>query len=115
MEAGETVAAGQAVVTLADLTRLRIEGEADEADAGVLEVGQPVVVSAEGHPGQAWRGRVEEVGEAVTPRRLKTQDPRRASDTRILPLSVALLDPLPLKLGTTVQLEIGAARRPSRP
>lgn len=104
--AGETVAAGQPVVTVADLTRLQIEAEADEADAGALGVGATVLITADGYPGRTWRGRLEELGEAVTPRRLRTQDPRRASDTRILSMKVGALTPLPLKLGTTVQIAI---------
>lgn len=106
VDAGETVEAGDPIATVADLSRLRVDAEADEADAGVLVVGAPVEVSADGYPGRRWRGRVEEIAESVTLRRLKPQDPGRPTDTRILAVKVALSEPTPLKLGATVELRI---------
>jgi hypothetical protein len=41
-------------------------------------------------------------------RRLKPQDPARPADTRVVGLKVALSEPTPLKLGTTVDLRIEA-------
>jgi HlyD family secretion protein len=101
---------GARVVTLADLGRLRIEGEADEADAGALALGAPVTITSDGFPGRSWKGRVEEIPDAVTLRRLKPQDPGRPTDTRILAVKVALLEPTPLRLGTTVELRIAGGR-----
>jgi HlyD family secretion protein len=112
VDAGQTVEAGDAAFTIADLSRLRIEGEAHEADAGVVAIGAPVIISAEGFPGRAWRGRVEEVPDSVTLRRLKPQDPSRPTDTRILAVKVAFSEPTPLKLGTTVELKIDPAPVP---
>lgn len=105
-EPGETLDAGAPVVTIADLGRLRVEAEADEADAGALAPGATVVVTAEGWPGRAFSGRVEELGASVTLRRVRPQDPGRATDTRVLPVKVAFTEPTPLKLGTTVELRI---------
>lgn len=106
VDPGETVEAGDPVATVADLRRLRIEGEADEADAGSLAVGAEVRISADGFPGQEWAGRIEEVAESVTLRALKPQDPGRPTDTRILAVKVALAEPTPLRLGTTVELKV---------
>jgi RND family efflux transporter MFP subunit len=110
-QAGETLEAGQRVLTLADLTRLRIEAEADEADADALGVGAPVSITCEAFPGRAWRGRVEDIPRSVTLRRLKPQDPGRPTDTRILAVKVAFAEPTPLKLGATVELKIAALGR----
>src|SRR5712692_7242205 len=107
-QAGETLEAGQRVLTLADLTRLRIEAEADEADAAALGMGAPVSITCEAFPGRAWRGRVEDIPRSVTLRRLKPQDPGRPTDTRILAVKVAFAEPTPLKLGATVELKIEA-------
>jgi HlyD family secretion protein len=109
-QGGETVESGARIVTLADLKRLRIEGEADEADAGALAVGAPVAITSDGFPGRSWKGRVEEIPDSVTLRRLKPQDPGRPTDTRILAVKVAFLEPTPLRLGTTVELRIGPPR-----
>ena len=110
VDPGETVEAGDPVATIADLRRLRIEGEADEADAGALGVGASVEVSADGYPGETWAGHVEEVADSVTLRALKPQDPGRPTDTRILAVKVALDETTPLRLGTTVELRIAPAR-----
>lgn len=105
---GETVQVGDALVTLADLSRLRVEGEADEADARALVVGSPVEIVADGYPGRPFRGSIEEVADSVTLRRLKPQDPARPTDTRILTVKVAFNERTPLKLGTTVELRVAS-------
>ena len=110
MDAGQTIESGDEAFTLADLTRLRVEGEAHEADAGAIALGASVRITAEGYPGQSWKGRVEEVPGSVTLRRLKPQDPSRPTDTRILAVKVAFAEKSPLKLGTTVELRIQPAR-----
>jgi HlyD family secretion protein len=105
-DAGETVDSGARIVTLADLARLRIEGEADEADAGSLAIGAAVAITSDGFPGRSWKGRVEEIPDSVTLRHLKPQDPSRPTDTRVLAVKVAFLEPTPLRLGTTVELRV---------
>jgi RND family efflux transporter MFP subunit len=106
VDAGQTVEPGDEAFTLADLSRLRVEGEAHEADAGSISLGAPVRIRAEGYPDQSWQGRVEEIPDSVTLRRLKPQDPSRPTDTRILAVKVAFAEKTPLKLGTTVELRI---------
>jgi HlyD family secretion protein len=111
VDAGQTVEAGDEAFTIADLSRLRVEGEAHEADAGAVALGARVRIAAEGYPAQSWSGRVEEIPDSVTLRRLKPQDPSRPTDTRILAVKVAFAEKNPLKLGTTVELRIEPAGR----
>ncbi len=111
VDAGQMVEAGDHTFTVADLGNLRIEGEAHEADAGAVRLGAAVRVTADGYPGRSWKGRVEEIPGAVTLRRLKPQDPSRPTDTRVLAVKVALAEPVPLKLGTTVDLRIAPPER----
>jgi len=106
VDAGQMVETGDHAFTVADLDRLRIEGEAHEADAHAVTLGADVSISAEGYPGQTWRGRVEEVPDSLTLRRIKPQDPSRPTDVRVLAVKVAFAEPVPLKLGTTVDLRI---------
>ncbi len=110
VDAGETVDVGTRIVTVADLGRLRIEGEADEADAAGVAAGAAVTITADGYPGKTWRGTVEEVADSMTLRKLKPQDPGRPTDTRILAVKVAFVEQTPLRLGTTVELRIQAGR-----
>lgn len=108
-DAGETIAVGGPIATLADLDRLRVEGEADEADTSALAVGASVEITAGGYPG-SFKGQIEEVADSVTLRRLKPQDPSRPTDTRIVTVKVAFAEKTPLKLGTTVELKIEPRR-----
>ena len=95
------------LVTIANLDKTRVEAEVDEFDAGRVELGAEVQVTAEGFTGQSWKGTVEEIPDAVLPRRLRPQDPGRPSDTRVLLVKVALAEPTPLKLGQRVEVAIG--------
>jgi HlyD family secretion protein len=104
--AGETVTAGETIVTIADLSRMRIEAEIDEYDAARVKVGGRVRVRAEGYEGQQWRGTIEEVPDSVISRRLKPQDPSKPIDTRVLLVKVAMTEPTPLKLGQRVDIEV---------
>lgn len=108
-ERGETVSAGARLLTLADPTRTRIEAEVDEFDAPRVALGDEAIISVEGHPGEQWSGRVEEVPPDVVPSRLRPQDPGRPSDTNVLLVKIALAGPSPLKLGQRVQVEITRA------
>lgn len=103
--AGEAVSPGARVVRLADLSRTRIEAEVDEFDLSRLHIGSPVEIAAEGSPTR-WKGHVEELPDAVGPRKLKPEDPSRPTDIRVLLVKVAPDGPLPLKLGQKVELRI---------
>lgn len=106
VQPGEHVQEGESLVTIADLDRIRVEAEVDEFDTGRVLLGAPVQVTAEGYTGQSWPARVEEIPDAVVPRRLKPQDPGKPSDTRVLLVKIALDGKTPLKLGQRVEVEI---------
>ena len=72
-DSGEGVRAGQAILTVVDLHRLRVEAEVDEFDAHRVTVGTAVVVKAEGYPG-SWRAKVEEIPDTVARRSVRPQD-----------------------------------------
>lgn len=111
VNAGQMVDRGDPAFVIADLDRLRIEGEAHEADAARVRAGATVEIRADGYPGQTFRGRVEEIPGSVTLRRIKPQDPARPTDVRVLALKVAFEGKSPLKLGTTVDLVVSSSGR----
>jgi len=105
-EERETLPPGARLLTIADLSRLRIEAEVDEFDAARVTVGMPVSVTAEGNPG-SWKGTVEEVPSMITKRRTKPDDPTRPTDTRVLLVKIKLADASSLRLGQRVEVAIG--------
>jgi RND family efflux transporter MFP subunit len=108
VNAGQMVDRGDAAFMVADLRRVRIEGEAHEADADRVAIGAEVEIRADGFPGKSFHGRVEEIPGSVTLRRIKPQDPARPTDVRVLALKVAFEGETPLKLGSTVDLVVSA-------
>ena len=106
VDQGEFVNAGAPLVTVADLSKLRIEAEVGEFDAGRVRVGAAVTIRAEGYEGKAWQGSVEEIPDQVVPRALRPLDPSRPVDTRVLLVKVRLNEVVPLRLGQRVEVEI---------
>ncbi len=104
-EPGETVQAGAKIVTLVDLSRTRVEAEVDEFDAANVRLGDRATITAEGYDGQ-WQGRVEEVPDVVSQRRIKPTDPSKPSDVRVILVKIALDGPVPLKLGQRLEVRI---------
>lgn len=107
VQPGEHVEAGEPLVSVADLSRVRIEAEVDEFDAGRVALGAPVQIAAEGYDQTTWRGTVEEIPDAVVGRRQKPLDPGKPSDTRVLLVKIAFDEATPLKLGQRVEVRIG--------
>lgn len=105
VEPGETISSGAELVTIADLTRTRVEAEVDEFDAARVKLGATVIVEAEGFP-RGWKGTIEEIPDSVVNRRLKPQDPSKPIDTRVLLVKVAFAEETPLKLGQRVEVKI---------
>lgn len=109
VNAGETVAAGDELLTIANLKKTRVEAEIDEYDVARVHLGAPVNVMAEGFE-HGWRGTIEEIPDSVVNRRLKPQDPSKPIDTRVLLVKVAFAEATPLKLGQRVEVRIDGQR-----
>lgn len=106
VDPGETVTPATPLLTIADLTRLRVEAEVDEFDIPRVTVNAAATISAEGYSDITWRGRVEEIADAVVPRQTRPEDPGRPADTRVLVVRIAFLEKNPLRLGQRVEIEI---------
>jgi HlyD family secretion protein len=107
VEPGETVSAAAPLMTIVDLSRLRVEAEVDEFDIEAVSSRAEVTITAEGYPDRRWRGEVEEIAAAVVARQLRPEDPGRPADTGVLPVKIAFREPCPLKLGQRVEIVIG--------
>jgi len=105
VHAGETVDAGDELLTIADLKKTRVEAEIDEYDVARVSLGAVVGVTAEGFE-RGWKGTIEEIPDSVVNRRLKPQDPSKPIDTRVLLVKVAFAEATPLKLGQRVEVRI---------
>ena len=105
VEAGAYVSPGAPIVTLVDLTRLRVQAEIGEFDTARVALGAKVTLRAEGYA-PTWRGSVEEIPDEVVARQMKPLDPSRPVDTRVLLVKIRLDEPVPLRLGQRVEVEI---------
>jgi RND family efflux transporter MFP subunit len=112
-EAGESVKAGLPILTIADLSALRVRAEIDEDDVGRLALAQEASITSDAYPGRVFTGRVIEIGERVGKRSIKLEDPSKISDTKVLEAKIELPVEMKsdLKLGMTVDVRIDAVRR----
>jgi HlyD family secretion protein len=107
VEPGETVNVASPLVTIVDLTKLRVEAEVDEFDIPGITSQARATITAEGYAGRRWKGEVEEIADTVVARQTRPEDPGRPSDTRVLLVKIAFRESCPLKLGQRVEVEIG--------
>ena len=112
-EAGESVTAGTPILTIADVSAVRVRAEIDEDDVGRLALGLEAVITSDAYPGRVFAGRVIEIGERVGKRSITLEDPSKISDTKILEAKIELPEAVKsdLKLGMTVDVKIDLVRR----
>lgn len=115
IQPGESAAPGERLVTVCDLSRTCIEAEVDEFDAPRVAVGAEVTITAEGFGPASWRGTVEEVPDRVSDRNIRPEDPGRPIDASVLLVKIALTEPVPLKLGQRLEVEIRSPAPVSSP
>jgi HlyD family secretion protein len=92
MRAGESVSdmRDAPVVTLADLSVLRVRVEVDETDVGKIRVGQKAYVTADAYEGEKFWGRVVRLGQVLGKKNVRTDEPSERVDTKILETLVEL-------------------------
>ena len=65
VQQSDFVPAGNTLLQLADLTKIRIRAFFDEPEIGKLGVGQPVKVIWDAKPGRSWSGHIERVPSTI--------------------------------------------------
>jgi cobalt-zinc-cadmium efflux system membrane fusion protein len=64
---GDVVDSSNTLLSLADLSRVYVDGQAYERDLGKIRLGQPVRISLEAYPGQVFQGRVAAIRDILDP------------------------------------------------
>ena len=94
------------ILTIADLSQLRVRAEIDEADVGSVRLAQRAYVTAPAYGDRRFDGRVIRVANALGRKNVSTGDPTERVDTKVLETLIEL-DPgtsLPLGLRVTCYL-----------
>jgi HlyD family secretion protein len=101
---GETVAPSPevALMTMGDMSGLRVRAELEERDVSKVRVGQTVVVKSDGFPGREFTGKVVIVAQSLAPPRLASRGPRRPNDVDVLDVQIDIDGATPLLSGMRV-------------
>jgi ABC exporter DevB family membrane fusion protein len=104
MKSGESVSEMREnpIVTMADISRLRVRMDVDEADVGKLQVGHRAYVAAEAFTGEKFYGRVVRIGQLLGKKNVRTDEPSERVDTKILETLIELEDGRKLAPGLRV-------------
>ena len=89
---GELVAASpeQPVLSIGDLSALRVRAELEERDVPKVRLGQAVVVRSDAYAGREFSGRVTRIAKTMAPSRISQRGPRRPNDLDALEIMVEL-------------------------
>ncbi len=106
LDVGEVTAPQVPLVTIADLSAVRVNAEVDETDIGIVRVGDRVEVIARAYPNRVFQGRVQEIADYVGIRAIRPNNPAVNVGLKIVQVKVALDEKTPLKLGMSVDITI---------
>jgi HlyD family secretion protein len=96
--------AGPPIMSIGDVSALRVRAEVNEQDLGRIRVGQTVLVRAGAFHGREFEGKVSSIARVVGPSRINSGDPRKFSDVDVLEVLVDLPNPGPLVVGEQVDV-----------
>lgn len=97
-------AADVALVTVGDLSAMKVRAEVEERDATKVRVGQRVVVRADAFPGKEFDGVVTSVAPSLGTPRIAVRGPRRPNDVEVLEVQADLDGTPPLLTGMRVDV-----------
>jgi HlyD family secretion protein len=97
LKAGETVSSSPGVtptpiITVADVSILRVRIDVDEADVSKVKLGQRVYVRADAYGHEQFWGRVIRIGQVLGKKNIHTDQPTERMDTKILETLIELDD-----------------------
>jgi HlyD family secretion protein len=90
------------VITLGDLSGLRVRAELEERNVGKVVIGQAVLVRSDALPDHSFKGRVSYVGLAATPKRIGTRQSGSQQAENVIEALVELEGGAPLLPGMRI-------------
>lgn len=105
-KAGETVTPSpeQVLVSVGDLSALRVKAEFEERDIGKVRIGQIAVVRSDAFAGKDFEGKVVAIAQALAPSRLGQRGPRKPTDVDVLEVVIDLASQTGLLPGMRVDV-----------
>lgn len=112
-EPGElvTITPPEVLIAMADLDRLQLRVEIDEADVGRVAVGQKGYATADAFGQKQYPGTITRLTRELGRKSLRTDDPRAKNDTRVLEALFTLDGAAPLPLGLRMDVSIETVAR----
>ena len=104
------------IVTLGDLSRLRVRAEVDESDIAAIATGQKAYITAEAYGSKRFTGTLTRVASALGKKRIVSDDPADREDRKVLEAFIDLAPgtSLPSGLRVDVFIETGDSFRGRR-
>ena len=104
LRVGEAVSSFQVepVVTISDMTHLRVRAEVDEMDIGRICPGQSVELELLAVKGKVLHGKVLRLGKSMGRKRVESNDPNEREDVRVLEVLIDIEEKEALPLGLRV-------------
>jgi ABC exporter DevB family membrane fusion protein len=102
--------------SLADESVRHVRAEVDERDISKVRLGQTSIITADGFPGQRFKGQVIQISHAMKPKSILSDDPSQKIDRDVLEVTIELKDSkevLPVGLRVTAQMIAATEQRPS--
>jgi HlyD family secretion protein len=94
----------QPLMSLGDLSALRVRAELDERDVGKIKLGDNVAVRADVFGGREFAGKVTNIAPIIRPARINLSEPRNPTDFSVMEVLIHLADPGPLVVGMKVDV-----------
>jgi ABC exporter DevB family membrane fusion protein len=102
LRTGESVDENTPVVTVADVSRLRVRADVDEIDVARVRTGQRAYVTAAAYRGQKFWGHVVRLGQVLGRKNFRTNEPTERVDTKILEVLIEFDSRPPVPAGLRV-------------
>jgi HlyD family secretion protein len=97
-------ASPQPLMSLGDLSTMRVRAELDEREVGKIKPGDSVAVRADAFRGREFAGTVVNIAPIIRPGRINSPESRNLTDFSVMEVLIDLADPGPLVVGMKVDV-----------